>query len=130
MPKISRFVYWTPRILAIVFILFLAMFSLDIFDNNYTFWEIVLGLFMHNIPTFILLIVLLISWRYEIVGAVAFILAGILYIVWLLMSQKLEWYMLFWVLQIAGPTFLVGILFWVNWKKRKQVRKKIKKKAN
>ena len=122
--------YWTPRILAIVFILFLAMFSLDIFDNNYTFWEIVLGLFMHNIPTFILLIVLLISWRYEIVGAVAFILAGILYIVWLLMSQKLEWYMLFWVLQIAGPTFLVGILFWVNWKKRKQVRKKIKKKAN
>mgnify|MGYP002070012838 CR=1 FL=1 len=31
--KVSRFLYWTPRILSILFILFLAMFSLDIFGN-------------------------------------------------------------------------------------------------
>src|SRR3989338_9861251 len=107
--KVSRFVYWTPRILSIIFLLFLAMFSLDIFDGNYGFWGTILGLFMHNIPVFILTIVLIISWKHEIVGAVAFILAGLLYIFSLLMKPELEWYMLSWSLIIAGPAFFIGI---------------------
>ena len=48
--KINKFIYWTPRILAILFILFLAMFSLDIFEGNYGFLGTIAGLFMHNIP--------------------------------------------------------------------------------
>jgi len=44
-------IYWTPRILSIVFVLFLALFSLDVFDGNYGFWGTLLALFMH---TFIL----------------------------------------------------------------------------
>lgn len=67
MRKINKFIYWTPRILSIIFILFLAIFSLDIFDMKLGFWETILGLFMHNIPVFILLAVLLIFWKHEIV---------------------------------------------------------------
>lgn len=118
--KINKFIYWTPRILAILFILFLAMFSLDIFEGNYGFWGTILGLFMHNIPALILLVVLLISWKYEIVGGIAFILAGLLYIV-LLMRNPFEWYMLFWALQIAGPAFFIGILFLIGWFKKKKI---------
>lgn len=66
--KISKFIYWTPRILSILFLLFLAMFSLDEFGNGYTFLQLILGLFMHNIPVFLLLITLLIAWRQEWVG--------------------------------------------------------------
>jgi len=117
--KVSKFVYWTPRILSIVFILFLAMFSLDIFEGNYGFWGTILGLFMHNIPVLILTGVLIISWKYEIVGGIAFILAGLLYIATLLISG-FEWYMLLWILQISGIAFLVGILFLVNWYKKKR----------
>ena len=117
--KISKSVYWTPRILSILFILFLALMSLDIFEGNYGFWGTIIGLFMHNIPVFILLIVLLISWKYEIAGGIAFILAGLLYIV-LLMRNPFEWYMLVWSLQIAGPAFLIGILFLMNWFKKKK----------
>jgi len=120
--KINKFIYWTPRVASILFILFLAMFSLDIFDANYGFWETVVGLFMHNIPVFILLIVLLISWKHEIVGGVAFILAGMLYVVMILMNMlrnSFEWYMVTWILIIAGPLFLVGILFIINWLRKR-----------
>ena len=117
--KINKFVYWTPRILSIIFLLFLALFSLDVFEPELTFWEIVIGLLIHNIPVFILLAVLLISWKYEIVGGIAFILAGILYIAWILVNP-FEWYMLAWALQIAGPAFFIGVLFLINWYKKKK----------
>jgi len=120
-PQISKFIYWTPRILSIIFILFLALFSLDIFGNNYTFWETVVGLLMHNIPSFILLIILLISWRREIVGGVTFILAGLLYLFSLFSSGHFEWYILSWSLFIAGPAFLIGALFLANWFQKKKI---------
>jgi len=118
--RVSKFIYWAPRILSIVFLLFLAMFSLDIFGNGYTFWQTILGLFMHNIPVFILAIVLWISWKHEIVGAIAFILAGLLYILFALIRTEFHWYVLSWILIIAGPAFFIGILFLINWKKRKK----------
>lgn len=117
--NINKFVYWTPRILSILFIAFLFLFSLDIFDMKLSFWQTVLGLFMHNIPALVLLIVLLISWKHEIVGGIVFILAGILYISMMLMNARgngFEAYSLI----IVGPAFLIGILFIINWiKKRK-----------
>ena len=121
--NVSKFVYWTPRILSIIFILFLAMFSLDIFEGNYGFWGTILGLFMHNIPTLILLVVLLISWKHEIVGGIGFILAGILYIAMILMNiitRGFEWYYLSWAVQISGIAFFIGIMFLVGWFKKKK----------
>ena len=117
--KVSRWIYWTPRILSIIFILFLALMSLDIFDLNLNFWQTVIGLFMHNIPALILLAVLLVSWRYEIVGGITFILAGLFYI-FLLLRNQFEWYMISWVITIAGPALLIGILFMIGWYKKKR----------
>ena len=94
------------------------MFSLDVFEPELTPWQIAIGLFMHNIPALFLLIVLIISWKREIVGGIAFILAGLLYILMLAMNSKFEWYMLSWSITIAGPAFLIGILFIVNWRKK------------
>jgi len=119
-----KFLYWTPRILSILFILFLSMFALDIFDINLGFWGTIVGLFMHLIPSFILIILLVVAWKYEWVGGIAFILAGILYIILLLINPQLEWYMLSWSLIIAGPAFIVGILWILNWKNKKKLKKK------
>ena len=115
--KVHRFVYWIPRVLSLLFICFLALMSLDVFSSELTFWETALGLFMHNIPALVLLIVLVISWRYEIVGAIAFILAGLVYIVLVLMNP-FEWFMLLWILQISGVAFIIGIFFLLNWFKK------------
>ncbi len=123
--KVSKFIYWTPRILSIVFILFLALFSLDVFDGSYGFWETALALFMHNIPSLVLLIILLIAWKYEIVGAIAFVLAGFAYIVLLLLGPNFEWYMLSWSLTVSGPAFFIGILFWLNWRKKRKLTQNI-----
>ena len=118
--KVGKFIYWTPRILSIAMLCFMAMFSLDIFGNNYTFWQTVVGLFMHNIPVFILLAALLVSWKREIVGGIAFNLAGLLYIFWTL-KRGIPWHIvLSWSMIIAGPLFLIGILFIINWIKKKK----------
>lgn len=122
--KGNKFIYWAPRILAILFILFLAMFSLDVFGNGYTFWETIVGLFMHNIPSLILLAALIISWKKnELIGAITFILAGLFYFLLILInilrssSEGLK--ELIWTSIISGPALLIGILFLINWGKRK-----------
>lgn len=115
--KPNRFIYWTPRVLSIVFIIFLTLMSLDVFEEGKTIWEIIVGLFMHNIPSLILLIILIISWKYEIVGGIVFILVGLIYVIIVAMHQP--WLtLLVWSLLIAGPAFLIGFLFMFNWFKR------------
>ena len=106
-----------------LFILFLALMSLDVISSELSFWQILIGLFMHNVPVFILLIVLWISWKHEIVGGIVFILAGILYTAMILMNiitAGFEWYYLLWVLQISGIAFFIGIMFLVGWFKKKK----------
>ena len=122
--KINKYVYWVPRILSIIFILFMALMSLDVFGTGLGFWGTIVAFLMHNIAVFILITVLVFAWRYEIVGGVAFILAGLLYIglvTWTALTTKFEWYLLAWAIQISGIAFLIGALFLVGWfKKRKK----------
>lgn len=118
--KISKFVYWTPRIFSIVFLCFLVLFSFDVIGQGYGFWGTIFAFLMHNIPVFILLAVLLISWKHEIVGGIAFILAALLYLFFSIQRAP-EWYIaLSWSMIIAGPAFFIGILFLINWKRKKR----------
>ncbi|MBU1953576.1 hypothetical protein KKH03_01225, partial [Patescibacteria group bacterium] len=84
------------------------LFSLDVFEENLSFWEIALGLFIHNIPALILLIIVIISWKHELVGTIGFILAGIFYILLIFIGKVLmngfDWLIaLNWSGMIAGP---------------------------
>lgn len=120
--KTNKFIYWTPRILSIIFICFLALFSLDVISPELSFWQIVVGLFMHNIPVFILALVLWISWKREIVGGIIFNLAGLLYVLIMLINMlksQFEWYMVSWNFTVAGPALLIGVLFIINWLKKR-----------
>jgi hypothetical protein len=64
-PRVSAFVHWTPRILAVVFVALLVLFSLDVISPEASLKEILVGLVMHNIPVFIMIIVL---YRKQIVN--------------------------------------------------------------
>jgi hypothetical protein len=68
----SKFLYWTPRILAILAILFMMMFSLDCFEEGVTN-DILICFVMHNIPAFILIIALVIAWKWEMIGGILFL---------------------------------------------------------
>ena len=116
-------VYWVPRVLSILFLLFLSLFSLDVFSMRLGFWETVAGPLIHNIPAFILLAALIVAWQHEIVGGVAFLLAGFLYAALVLstaVTGQFEWFMLVWILQISGIAFLIGILFLVGWARKRR----------
>lgn len=118
--KINKFIFWLPRILGIILVLFLALMSFDVITEYPSTKEIVLGLFMHNIPTFICLFILIISWKYEMVGGIAFNAAGLFYIGLLLYNDISLLNILTWGLQISGVAFLIGIFFLINYFKKKR----------
>ena len=112
--KKQKLLFWLPRGLAIAFILFVAVFSLDVFDTNQGFWMSLRGLLMHNIPTFVLILMLWISWRHEKIGGTLFILAGIIY-AFFAFSRAGDWVMaLLWSAQLSGIAFVIGGLFWLD----------------
>lgn len=71
---ILRILYWFPRILAILAILFMMMFSLDVFGGDEPVGRQFTGFLAHNLPAFALIIVLAVAWKYEIIGGIVFIL--------------------------------------------------------
>lgn len=116
--QVSRFIYWSPRILAVLFILFLVMFSLDVFESCDNLSLCLIGLLMHNIPSIILTIILVASWRYEIVGGIAFLFGALLYFLLVLNHGILT--ALLWSSSISLPAVIIGILFLINWRKRQK----------
>lgn len=119
--KTEKILYWAPRILSILFICFLALFSIDVFEQGKGTGEILIGLFVHNIPAIIMIVILVIAWRKEIVGAICYLGVGFLYIglvTFNVINSELPWYVIKGSMAVAGPAFIIGILFLINWKKR------------
>jgi hypothetical protein len=115
--SLRRVVFWTPRILCLLFAVFISLFALDVFGEGYGFWETIFAFAMHLIPTAIVLVALAVAWRWEWVGAILFTALGVWYIV-------MTWKEFDWItyLLIAGPLFLIGALFLANWLYRAELR--------
>lgn len=100
---------WAPRILGILVSLFIGMFALDAFSEGKPILQALPDFIIHLVPAFILLTLVIASFRHPWIGAVAFIGLAIVYA--LTMSKgRLDW-----MLAIAGPLGAVGVLFWVSW---------------
>ena len=113
----GRFLYWTPRILGILFAAFLGLFALDVFNEGYGPGETVVALVMHLVPTFVVLAALGVAWRWEWVGAVLFFGLAVFYVAMAWGQFPLVSY-----LAISGPLFLTGLLFLVNWRYKDELR--------
>jgi len=111
----NKILFWLPRILMIVFILFISMFAFDSFDGDESLIRKIGGFLIHLIPTFILIALLVVSWKWEWIGGIAFFALGIFYIVWAWGRFQLSVYFM-----IAGPLFVISILFFLNWVKAKK----------
>jgi hypothetical protein len=109
--KIERYLYWLPRILGIIYILFLAIFALDVFIPGKTIGYYLIALFMHLIPNFVVLALLLFSWKYEKIGGIIFILLG----VFSLFLIRTNGFFLNYVL-ISFPIFSIGILLLLHYR--------------
>jgi hypothetical protein len=116
--NISGFLFWTPRIISILFIIFLSLFSLDVFDSCNGFFQCAGALLIHSIPSILLLVFLIVAWKYEIVGAIGFFGFGLFYIITMAFNAPSILIGISWSLIIALPAIIVGVLFWMNWKKK------------
>ena len=116
-PLTKRLLFWTPRVLCLLFAGFISLFALDVFNEHHGFWKITLALLIHLVPTYLVLGVLLLSWRREWVGAALFTGLGAYYL-------DSTWGRFHWsaYLCISGPLFLLGALFLVNWPFRAELR--------
>ena len=115
--SLRRALFWIPRILTLVFALFISLFAFDVFGEGYSFWESIFAFLMHLVPTYLVLIALAIAWRWEWVGVVLFAGLGIAYLV--IFRGNVDWVVF---LLIPGPLFLLAILFAANWLWRAEIR--------
>jgi hypothetical protein len=113
----KRVLFWTPRVLGILFAIFLSGFALDVFSEGYGFWQTIGALLLHLVPVYIVVIVLVIAWRWEWVGAILFTALAVFYVIWMWGRFPLVTY-----LSISGPLVLIGVLFLSNWIYRVQLR--------
>lgn len=113
----KRTLFWTPRALSIGYIVFLSLFASDVFGEGYGFWKTILALVIHLAPALVLLVGLILAWRWEWIGAALYASAGILYIGIVLSQPNSPAVKLNWILVIAGPAFLVAAMFLANWLK-------------
>jgi hypothetical protein len=59
----KQLLFWSPRILCLLFAAFISIFAADVLGEGYGFWKTILALLIHLIPTWLVLIVLAVSWR-------------------------------------------------------------------
>jgi hypothetical protein len=111
-----KILHWSPRILSILLILFLALFALDAFEPGKSFPQEMLSLFMGLIPALLLVVVAIIAWKWELIGGTLFILLALGYALFAMNH-------LMWIVGISLPLIVEGILFiWCFLAKKKALK--------
>jgi hypothetical protein len=118
-PRLSKFIYRTPRIAGIIIIAFLTLFSFDVFEEGGDIWDMLIAFVMHSLPSIFLAIVLALAWRREWIGALLFAAAAVFFLA-VFASDPLDGFGL--ILIFCGPFTVIAILFWLNWMWKSDLR--------
>jgi hypothetical protein len=111
-PRLAKVIHWAPRSAAILLILFISLFSLDVFGTDASPLQLLGGFLMHNIPSITMLLGLILAWKRPAVGFVAFLLAGVLFAFFFVRDVgSLPNLVIF-----VGPLLLIAGLFYADWK--------------
>jgi hypothetical protein len=100
---------WFPRVLVVVYTLFIALLSFDVFQSDASLLENIGGFLMHNIPTFVLIFALYLSWKNPIKGGIAFVVISVVFTIFFKTYERWDTFVL-----ISFPLLLVGALFLLN----------------
>jgi hypothetical protein len=127
MEKPKKMLYWAPRIICILAILFVSLFALDAFDPKLTIWEQIVGFLIHMIPSFILIGLLWLAWKYEYIGGIILVLTGVIFsVVVFRLNYRINhsaWLSLGIIGSITFPFIVSGALFIINHLKNKSLGK-------
>lgn len=116
-PQIKKAIFWTPRLLTILFSIFISVFAMDSFAEGGGFQKTLIAFMIHLIPTAIIVTILILSWKREWIGGVIFLLLGVAYAVVAVSHPQ-------WILIISGPLVVISVLFLIGWFRRYEIRSK------
>jgi hypothetical protein len=106
-PQLKHFLYWSPRVLGILFALFLNVFALDVLVKGRNLCLVLMAFMIHSIPTLAVVVILILAWRWEWVGGLFILLAA---------GYGFEARgNLPAILAISGPLLVAGALFLTGW---------------
>ena len=106
----ARLLLWAPRVLGLAVAGFLSLFALDVFSEGGNLRGLLLGFVIHLIPTWILLATVVLAWRRPWIGGVVFVGLAAAYALTTLGRPD-------WILVISGPLLLVGLLYFLSWRR-------------
>jgi hypothetical protein len=115
----QKILYWLPRVLAIIYILFISMLALDIFTEYSKISEILIGLFMHLIPSFILIGATVLAWKKEKIGGIVFIVLALAMALFFNRNMEPIGFLI-----ISFPVLVIGALFLASYAKNRKLPKK------
>ncbi len=119
MKTFIKILHWLPRIICILAILFISLFAADSFAPGLSIWQQLAGFIIHLIPSFILLAILIISWKRELLGGILFTAIGIVLTPFIFsMNYKMNHSIGISLLVIATitiPFIVVGVLFLLSY---------------
>lgn len=110
--------YWLPRVLSILFALFISLFALDVFGEDQLFPAVLWALLMHMVPTMLIILALIVAWRWEWIGAVAFAGLAIFYVIMTAFREHWSAY-----LAISLPLLVIAILWLAAWRQKKRYQR-------
>jgi hypothetical protein len=100
----DRLRYLLPRLLGIAAILFISLFALDAFAGDAPLPAQLQAFAMHLLPSLVPLLLLVIAWRWEMVGGALYVLASALPFLLLRNPAGVN-------AMLAAPFVLTGIVF-------------------
>ncbi len=101
----KTWLFWFPRLLAFLFIGLISLFAFDVFEGDSSLWGKILGFLIHLTPTYVLLALLFIAWKWPLPGGILFILAGAAYF-FFARGQHWSAYLI-----VGAIPALIGLLF-------------------
>ena len=114
----TKLLHWVPRILVILAILFVSIFALDAFSSELTFLQNAGAFLVHLIPSFVLVALLIIAWKWEKAGGILITIVGLFLSVAIFIlnynRNHSVWLSLSIVLMICFPFVIAGILFIIS----------------
>ncbi len=124
--KTNKILHWTPRILCIAAILLISLFALDAFGPGMTFWQQIAAFLVHLIPSFILLALLIVAWRWELAGGLVFTVVALAFSPFIFVHNyhmnNSVWMSLGIVMIINLPFLIVGLLFIASHFKKRSLK--------
>ena len=109
----NKILHWAPRILAVLFVAFLGLFSLDGF-NDFNGRQSALAIVMNLAIPAVILAATILAWKRDLIGAAVFLFFAVSYVFMIGLGRHWSLYA-----AISGPALLIAVLFFINWRRKK-----------